>query len=334
MELFSDKIKELLITKVDSNSKQKDHQITFKVYNLLFQDSVKDLWNKYRLDQFELAQSGQIPFAWVFSHKMRENPRWQYSINYIIDNNDNFIDQYNRRFIDLNYYTYSQGYGNRRDRISDIRKYLFLKKDSSNYQEQLKLYKEEKERIKEKYEKEHKEWIEEKKEEKIKKQQYQKKRKEKQENSKKISKDLTYNLQYVLSVDNTQILISSPRALINIGVVYGIVINNKIVYIGSTEALSQRIKQHEDCVKNHTNAFQQKYLYKDMREHGYRFIVLFRGEKVVNKEQLESIQFGYITKYHPKYNYLGVKGKFKWQDKKEEKDKITWDEWIKYKEID
>ena len=335
MEQFSEKIKELLIAKVDRKSKQKSHQITFSIYKLFFEESVKDLYDKYMLNQFELAQSGQVPFSWVFSHKMKDSPRYWMKVDYSIESKDDFIAQYNGRFISLGYYTYNQGYSSRKDRISGIRQYLFLKKDSSIYDRQLKLYNEEKNRVKEKYQQDHKKWIQEKKQEKERKERYEKKKKQNKQNSKRISKEIKYACcidNPILSVDNNQYIFSSPKQLLDIGVVYGIVINKKIVYIGSSLALSQRIEQHERCVKEHTNNFQEKYLYKDMRQNGYDFVIFFKGQKVVNKEQLENIQFGYIAKYHPKYNYLGVKGKFRWQDRREQKDKVSWDDWTRYKE--
>ena len=69
-----------------------------------------------------------------------------------------------------------------------------------------------------------------------------------------------------------------------------------------------------------------------MREKEYQFVILFKGEKVVNRQQLNNIQFGYIAKYQPKYNYKGVKSNYTWSDKREEKNKVSWDEWVFYKE--
>ena len=302
-----------------------------QIYNILFKEKgkFKDFYDKYNLQDYRLKdiiQRNDIPFYGCIYDQYKD---YQFKIFPVQEELNNLLWNYTS-IIKGNRYT-SNKY------IHNLFSHLILSEDSQNYnyfkdkekqvllkkrQEELEL---EKKRAKER-------------EEKIKKQLKKvSAEKEKRESSKRVAGKVNYAFPShypILSVDDHFYSQQNPKHFLQIAVVYGIAIDSRIVYIGSTQVLSQRIKQHEQCVKDKSiYNFQQKWLYEDMRKNDYQFVILFKGQNVVNLEQLENIQFGYISKYHPKYNYKGVKNNFSWRDRREERDKVSWNEWILNKEI-
>ena len=301
------------------------------IYTILFKEKgrFKDFYDKYNLQNYELKntiQKTDIPFYGCVYEQYKDYLFKRFPIQ---DELDNLLWNHTS-ILNGNRYGY-------RDYIHNLFSHLVLLKDSQNYnyfkdkeKQVLQKKREEEEKLEKKKAKER--------EEKIKKQlKKNSKEKEKRESSKKIVETGRYAFPAhypILSVDDHFYSQQNPKHFLQIAVVYGIAIDSHIVYIGSTQVLSQRIKQHEQCVNDKSiQNFQQKWLYEDMRKNDYQFVILFKGQNVVNLEQLESIQFGYISKYHPKYNYKGVKSNFSWRDKREERNKISWDEWIANKEI-
>ena len=93
------------------------------------------------------------------------------------------------------------------------------------------------------------------------------------------------------------------------GYVYGIKIDNKLVYIGKTiRPIQDRISEHIECVLDETiENSQQKYLYKAMREcQGYKFEIMAVHEEIDN-HSLEMIEKALIENMKPEFNYEGVK---------------------------
>lgn len=91
--------------------------------------------------------------------------------------------------------------------------------------------------------------------------------------------------------------------------IYGIKINNKIIYVGQSKDIIERCKQHtykiikpiEKC-KKYKNDFIP--LYNELRELFYnnyfiKFIIL---ERINDENQLTEKELYYINKYKPKLN--------------------------------
>lgn len=97
--------------------------------------------------------------------------------------------------------------------------------------------------------------------------------------------------------------------------IYGIIINEEIVYIGKTKRLIiQRKHEHEKSAAKIMNveSQQQEHLYKAMRENAYEFVVLYESHNEISNFQLQCLECGYINYYKPKFNYEGVKIPYRW----------------------
>lgn len=329
MQQMTEQNKQQLINIINQHSKQKSKKITENLYKLLFIDQVKQLYDNFFLSQFQLKDNYDKEKDISFYFFRYNNPVLY--DRYLYSRNEQVVSQFNNKFLNLKKYTVGES-SSRLDRLNGIFKNLYLKHDSQIYKEWLEKYskyleqqRKKEEQAKRKREQEKKKRVE---------------REVKRQKARQYSKQASQKIDYarpsrisILSVDNHSSSFENPKLFLDIAVVYGIVIENKIVYIGSTEVLSERIKTHIECVNNkNIQNFQQNWLYKEMREKGYQFVILFKGQKVVNRQQLNNIQFGYITKYQPKYNYKGVRSNYTWADRREEKKKVTWDEWVYYKE--
>lgn len=329
MQQMTEQNKQQLINIINRYSKQKSKKITENLYKLLFIDQVKQLYDNFFLSQFQLKDDYDKEKDVSFYFFRYNNPNLYDRYTYY--NNEPIVKQFNNKFLNLKKYTVGES-SSRIDRLEGIFKNLYLRHDSQIYEEWLEKYskyleqqRKKEEQVKRKREQEKKKRVE-----------REVKKQKARQDSKQVSQKIDYakpSKLSMLSVDNHLLSFENPRSFLDIAVVYGIVIENKIVYIGSTQVLSERIKTHIECINNkNIPNFQQNWLYKEMREKGYQFVILFKGQKVVNRQQLNNIQFGYITKYQPKYNYKGVKSDYTWADRREEKKKVTWDEWVYYKE--
>lgn len=97
--------------------------------------------------------------------------------------------------------------------------------------------------------------------------------------------------------------------------IYGIIINEEIVYIGKTiRPIIQRKHEHEKSAAKIMNieSQQQEHLYKAMRENTYEFIILYESHNEISNFQLQCLECGYINYYKPKFNYEGVKTPYRW----------------------
>lgn len=93
--------------------------------------------------------------------------------------------------------------------------------------------------------------------------------------------------------------------------IYGIIINEEIVYIGKTKRpIIQRKHEHEKSAAKKSQ--QQEHLYKAMRENTYEFVVLYESHNEISNFQLQCLECGYINYYKPKFNYEGVKIPYRW----------------------
>ena len=102
------------------------------------------------------------------------------------------------------------------------------------------------------------------------------------------------------------------------GYIYGIKIDNKLVYIGKTiRPIKDRISEHIECVLDETiENSQQKYLYKVMREcQGYKFEIMAVHEEIDN-HSLEMIEKALIENIKPEFNYEGVKVPYRFSEEK------------------
>lgn len=115
---------------------------------------------------------------------------------------------------------------------------------------------------------------------------------------------------------NENITLTSGK---NKGYIYGIKIDNELVYIGKTiRPLKERISEHIECMlnKNIKNS-QQNYLYKAMREcNGYKFEVIKEFSNI-NNYDLELKEKQLIEEFRPKYNYEGVKVDYRFSSEAE-----------------
>lgn len=92
--------------------------------------------------------------------------------------------------------------------------------------------------------------------------------------------------------------------------IYGIYIDNELVYIGKTiRNFEERWKEHEACVKDKQIAnSNQPYLYEAMRNNKYEFRKLIEFTKEIMYDwDLQCMEFALIETHKPKYNYVGVK---------------------------
>lgn len=97
--------------------------------------------------------------------------------------------------------------------------------------------------------------------------------------------------------------------------IYGIIINEEIVYIGKTKRpIIQRKQEHEKSAAKIMNveSQQQEHLYKAMRESTYEFVILYESHNEISNFQLQCLECGYINYYKPKFNYEGVKTPYRW----------------------
>lgn len=97
--------------------------------------------------------------------------------------------------------------------------------------------------------------------------------------------------------------------------IYGIFVDDKLVYIGSTVSFTNRFKQHKDRTLNE-NYKRQPLLYNYLREHiGHiqcKVIHRMSDQKLhPNKDkisdwELHLIEYGYIRAYQPMLNKAGL----------------------------
>lgn len=102
--------------------------------------------------------------------------------------------------------------------------------------------------------------------------------------------------------------------------IYGIKIDNELVYIGKTyRDLKERISEHIECMLDESiNNSQQNYLYKAMRECeiGYKFELLYESHNAIGNYELEKIEKSLIENIKPKFNYEGVKVPYRFSEDK------------------
>lgn len=72
MQKLTEENKKQIIEIINQYSKQRDKKITQDLYNLFFIEQVKDLYQKYSLQDFEIKQNGQVPFERVFLQKNKK----------------------------------------------------------------------------------------------------------------------------------------------------------------------------------------------------------------------------------------------------------------------
>lgn len=97
--------------------------------------------------------------------------------------------------------------------------------------------------------------------------------------------------------------------------IYGIIINEEIVYIGKTKRpIIQRKHEHEKSAAKIMNveSQQQEHLYKAMRENSYDFVILYESHNEISNFQLQCLECGYINYYKPRFNYEGVQISYRW----------------------
>lgn len=102
--------------------------------------------------------------------------------------------------------------------------------------------------------------------------------------------------------------------------IYGIEIDNKLVYIGkTTRKIKERLLEHMECVfDTKIQNSQQNYLYKAMREckTGYKFKILYENHSGMKNEELEAIEKTLIENIKPEFNYEGVKVPYRFTKEK------------------
>ena len=96
--------------------------------------------------------------------------------------------------------------------------------------------------------------------------------------------------------------------------VYGIYIDNELVYVGMTNRdFKIRWNEHKECVKNpEIRNSQQNYLYKAMRENKFEFKVLCEALPFNTEKDIKCMEYALITFNKPKYNYCGVVVDYNW----------------------
>ena len=121
-----------------------------------------------------------------------------------------------------------------------------------------------------------------------------------------------YNMQYLLENNSIRKIYTDWE---NKTGVYGIFVEDKLMYIGSTKvSFKERFLEHKNFLKNKTN---KMYLYKQlsldlMNNYKIEFKPLVVIEdlqmlhkKVINEKELKSMELALITVFQPKYNIAG-----------------------------
>lgn len=102
--------------------------------------------------------------------------------------------------------------------------------------------------------------------------------------------------------------------------IYGIYIDNKLVYIGkTTREMKNRLGEHLECaLLGEGGGAQQNYLYKAMRECevGYKFKILYESYNTISNHELEEIEKTLIENLQPEFNYEGVKVPYRFSEEK------------------
>lgn len=102
--------------------------------------------------------------------------------------------------------------------------------------------------------------------------------------------------------------------------IYGIYIDNKLVYIGkTTRDIKNRLGEHlEFTLLGEGGENQQNYLYKAMRECeiGYRFEILYESFNTISNHELEEIEKALIENIKPEFNYEGNKVPYRFSEEK------------------
>lgn len=96
--------------------------------------------------------------------------------------------------------------------------------------------------------------------------------------------------------------------------IYGIYINNELVYIGmTTRNFEKRWIEHKKNIEDETlENSQQNYLYKEAREKGCKFKMLVNGDNFDNHE-IECMEYALIKHLEPKYNFQGVRANYRFR---------------------
>lgn len=97
--------------------------------------------------------------------------------------------------------------------------------------------------------------------------------------------------------------------------IYGIFINEELVYIGMTmETFERRWIRHKTYANNpNLQKAQQNYLYKSMRENRgkVRFEPLLIAPSHFTKRDFKVAEYTLITVHKPKFNVIGVRTEYK-----------------------
>ena len=108
--------------------------------------------------------------------------------------------------------------------------------------------------------------------------------------------------------------------------IYGIYVNNKLVYIGkTTQNFAKRFYQHKYYVDNPTKATGVKYhMYCELaraRSEGASVEMipivivedlLYDSKLKINNRDIESMELALITFHRPRYNFSGVRCPYKY----------------------
>lgn len=88
--------------------------------------------------------------------------------------------------------------------------------------------------------------------------------------------------------------------------IYGIRIDNELVYIGKTfRPIAQRLEEHA-LLNGHNQQLEEA-----MSKNNYDFVILYKSHNAISNEELEQIEKSLIENIKPKYNILGVTKPYK-----------------------
>ena len=105
------------------------------------------------------------------------------------------------------------------------------------------------------------------------------------------------------------------KPLRNTAGIYALVHDNKVIYVGQSVSMRDRLLKHshadkrlEELFKTKTHTNTKKYLiqkerYEFIKENIEDILYLFVP---CEKDKLDELEKYYITKHQPKYNYVGV----------------------------
>ena len=114
------------------------------------------------------------------------------------------------------------------------------------------------------------------------------------------------------------------KPLRNTAGIYALIHNNKVIYVGQSVSMRDRLLKHsnadkrlEELAQTHTHTNTQQYLiqkkrYEFIKENIEDILYLFVP---CEKDVLDEMEKHYITKHKPKYNYIGVYCKYHLQKK-------------------